>query len=86
MAKRENEYPFRALNRRAIQRLLNLTAIDQSEIHKLVNESGVIWPEISLTSLWIGPSAILWLNVDTFPWAEICQKVVREIWVNDLTA
>lgn len=47
MAKGENEYSFRALNRRAIQRLLNLTAIDQGKIHKLVNESGVIWPEIS---------------------------------------
>jgi len=47
MAKGQNEYAFRALNRRAIQRLLNLTAIDQGEIHKLVGESGVIWPEVS---------------------------------------
>ena len=47
MANGENEFSFRALNRRAIQRLLNLTAIDQGEFHRLVNESGVIWPEIS---------------------------------------
>ncbi len=47
MAKGENEYSFRALNRRAVQRLLNLTAIDQGEIHRLVNESAVIWPKIS---------------------------------------
>ncbi len=47
MAKREIEFSYRALNSRAIQRLLNLIAIDQGKIHKLVNESGVIWPEIS---------------------------------------
>jgi len=47
MAKGENEFYLRALNRRAVQQLLNLTAIDQGEIHKLVDESGVIWPEIS---------------------------------------
>ncbi len=46
-----------------------------------VNEKGVMFPFLPaspLGRLWIGPSAILWLNVDTVPWAEICQKVVRE--------
>ncbi len=53
MAKGENEFSFRALNRRAIQRLLNLTAIDQGEFHKLVKKSGVIWLEISPTDVTI---------------------------------